>query len=243
MVRARARAPGPLRIDFVTLFPRMFEGPLSESILRRAAERGLVEFAFTDPREFSEDRHHTVDDRPYGGGAGMVMMAEPLYRALKKVRKRGSKVVLLSAQGARYDQRTAERLSREKHLVLVCGHYEGVDERILEHVDLELSVGDYVLTGGEIPAMVVADSVTRLIPGVLKKPDASARESFSTGLLDYPQYTRPSVWRGRKVPEILLGGDHAKIEAWRLEAALAATKRKRPDLLAAAGVGKRRRKS
>jgi tRNA (guanine37-N1)-methyltransferase len=232
-----------LRIDFVTLFPRMFEGPLSESILRRAAERGLVEFAFTDPREFSEDRHHTVDDRPYGGGAGMVMMAEPLYRALKKVRKRGSKVVLLSAQGARYDQRTAERLSREKHLVLVCGHYEGVDERILEHVDLELSVGDYVLTGGEIPAMVVADSVTRLIPGVLKKPDASARESFSTGLLDYPQYTRPSVWRGRKVPEILLGGDHAKIEAWRLEAALAATKRKRPDLLAAAGVGKRRRKS
>jgi tRNA (guanine37-N1)-methyltransferase len=209
----------------------MFEGPLSESILKRAQDRGLLAVGFTNPRDFAADRHRSVDDRPYGGGAGMLLMAEPLYQALRKARRRGSKVLLLSPQGRRFDQKLAASLARERHIVLVCGHYEGVDERILDFVDMELSVGDFVLTGGEIPAMAVIDSVARLLPGVLLKPEAAERESFSAGLLDFPQYTRPSLWRGRKVPPALLSGDHARIEAWRRRAAKAATRRKRPDLL------------
>ncbi|MFH2201845.1 MAG: tRNA (guanosine(37)-N1)-methyltransferase TrmD [Elusimicrobiota bacterium] len=220
-----------LRIDVVTLFPEMFVGPMSLSIVRRALDKGLFELAFTNPREFATDRHKTVDDRPFGGGPGMVLMAEPLYRALRKVRRPGAKVILLSPQGRRFEQADARRLSGEKHLVLLCGHYEGFDERLLDFVDEELSIGDYVLTGGELPAMVLVDAVARLLPGALAREDAAAEESFSSELLDYPQYTRPRVWRGRKAPEVLLGGDHAKIAAWRRAAARRATRRKRPERL------------
>ena len=220
-----------LRIDVVTLFPAMFAGPLSESILKRARAKGLLSVGFVNPRDFTEDRHRTVDDRPYGGGAGMGMMAEPLTRAIDQVRRRGSLVILMSPQGPRFDQALAQRLSRRRHLVLVCGHYEGIDERALASVDMELSLGDFVMTGGEIPALAVADAVARLVPGVLAKEESAARESFCAGLLDFPQYTRPRVWRRRKVPEDLLSGDHRRIAAWRARAALAATRRKRPDLL------------
>lgn len=220
-----------MRIDFVTLFPQMFEPIMGASILGRAREKGLLEVGYVNPRDFSKDKHRKVDDRPFGGGAGMVLSPEPLRAAVKSVAKKGSRVVFLSPQGARFDQATAARLSKEEHLVLVCGHYEGVDERAMSLFDEELSIGDFVLTGGELPAMVVADAVVRLIPGVLKKEDAAVAESFSEGKLDYPQYTRPRVWRGRKVPEALLSGDHKKIAEWRRNAALRATRRKRPDLL------------
>jgi tRNA (guanine37-N1)-methyltransferase len=220
-----------LRIDVVTLFPEMFEGPTSLSIVSRAQEKGLLELGFTNPRQFTKDRHKTVDDRPYGGGAGMVLMAEPFYQAIKKVKKRNSKVLLMSPQGRRFEQADARRLSREKHLILLCGHYEGFDERLMDYVDEEVSIGDYVLTGGELPAMVLIDSLARLQPGVLAKDDAAVEESFTGDMLDYPQYTRPQVWRGRKTPEVLLTGDHAKIEAWRKKAAKDATGRKRPDKL------------
>ncbi|MDE2291625.1 MAG: tRNA (guanosine(37)-N1)-methyltransferase TrmD [Elusimicrobia bacterium] len=220
-----------MRVAVVTLFPGMFEGPLTESIVKRAREKGLLEVSFVDPRAFSEDRHRTVDDRPYGGGPGMVLMAEPLYRAVKAARRRGSTVALMSPQGRRLDQALARELSRAKDLVLVCGHYEGFDERIRDFVDLELSLGDFVLTGGEIPAMAVIDAAARLLPGVLAKEGAAEAESFTEPLLDHPHYTRPRVWRGREVPAALLSGDHAAVAAWRRKAALAATKKKRPDLL------------
>jgi len=220
-----------IRIDAVTLFPEMFEGPTSLSIVSRAREKGLLELGFTNPREFTNDRHKTVDDRPYGGGAGMVLMAEPFYQAIRKVKKRASKVLLMSPQGRRFDQEYARRLSQEKHLILLCGHYEGFDERLSDYVDEEVSIGDYVLTGGELPAMVIIDSIARLLPGVLAKDDAALEESFTGELLDYPQYTRPRVWRGKETPEILLGGDHAKIAAWRKKAAKESTRRKRPDRL------------
>lgn len=209
----------------------MFEGPLSESIVQRARLKGLLELGFVNPRDFARDRHRTVDDRPYGGGAGMVLAPEPLYQAVRKVRRKGSKVILLSPQGRRFDQALARRLAGERHLILVCGRYEGVDERFMDFVDLELSIGDFVLTGGEIPAMAVVDATTRLLPGVLAKADAAVEESFTAGRLDYPQYTRPEVWRGRKTPAVLLSGDHARIAEWRRRAAEAATRRKRPDLL------------
>ncbi|MBI4346377.1 MAG: tRNA (guanosine(37)-N1)-methyltransferase TrmD [Elusimicrobia bacterium] len=225
------RRHGPLRIDIVTLFPEMFEPVLSASIVGRARKAGLVEVAFVNPRDFTEDRHRTVDDRPYGGGAGMVLMAEPVYRALKQVRRRGARVVYLSPQGKRFDQRLARELSRARHLVLLCGHYEGIDERVLEYVDAEVSLGDFVLTGGEIPAMAIVDAVARLVPGVLKKEDAALQESFSEGLLDFPQFTRPRVWRRRAVPDVLLSGDHRRIEEWRRDAQRRATQKKRPDLL------------
>ncbi|MBI5595887.1 MAG: tRNA (guanosine(37)-N1)-methyltransferase TrmD [Elusimicrobia bacterium] len=220
-----------MRVGVVTLFPRMFEGPLTESIVQRARDKGILELAFCDPRDFSEDRHRTVDDRPYGGGPGMVLMAEPLYRAVKKVRRRGSTVVMMSPQGRPFDQAAARRLSAAKDLVLVCGHYEGVDERVMDFVDEELSLGDFVMTGGEIAAMSVIDAVTRLLPGVLVKEGAAEAESFTGPSLDHPHYTRPRVWRGRAVPEVLCGGDHAAIAAWRRKAAKAATRKKRPDLL------------
>jgi tRNA (guanine37-N1)-methyltransferase len=221
-----------MRIDIVTLFPGMFSAALGESIVGRARERGLVEIGFVNPRDFSKDKHRRVDDRPYGGGAGMVLMAEPLAAAIKSVKKRGSRVVFLSPQGKRFAQDDARRLSSLKHVVLVCGHYEGIDERAMSLFDEELSIGDFVLTGGELPAMVVADALVRLVPGVLKKDDAAAKESFSEeGLLDFPQYTRPRVWRRKRVPEVLFSGDHARIAAWRSREAEAATRRKRPDLL------------
>lgn len=222
---------GKLRVDVVTLFPEMFEGPMSLSIVGRARTSGALKLGFVNPREFAADRRKTVDDRPYGGGAGMLLMAEPFYRAMRKVRKKDSKVLLLSPQGRPYDQKQARRLAGQKHLVLLCGHYEGFDERLLDFVDEEVSIGDYVLTGGELPAMVLIDSVARLLPGVLAKEDAASAESFSGALLDYPQYTRPRVWRGRETPEVLLSGDHAKIAAWRGKAAERATGKKRPDRL------------
>ena len=220
-----------MKIDFVTLFPEMFAGVLEASILGRARERGLLEVGFANPRDFSRDKHRKVDERPYGGGAGMLLMAEPLAAAIESAAGRGSRVVFLSPQGRPFGASVARRLSRLKHLVLVCGHYEGVDERAASLFDEEISIGDYVLTGGELPAMVVADAVARLIPGVLKKEDAVVRESFVAGLLDYPQYTRPRFWRGRRVPEVLLCGDHKRIETWRSRAARRATRKKRPDLL------------
>ncbi len=220
-----------MKIDFVTLFPAMFPSVMDASMMARAKDKGLLEWACVNPRDFTEDKHHKVDDRPFGGGPGMLMMVEPLEKAIKSVKKKGSKVIFLSPQGKTFNDKTAMRLSREKHLILVCGHYEGVDERTASLFDEEISVGDFVLTGGELPAMLVADAVARLVPGVLKKEDAAASESFAGGLLDFPQYTRPRVWRGREVPEILFSGDHAKIAEWRRTAAKAATKRKRPDLI------------
>jgi tRNA (guanine37-N1)-methyltransferase len=223
-----------MRIDFVTLFPDMFAPVMDASILGRAKEKGLLEWGCVNPRDFSEDKHRKVDDRPFGGGPGMVLMAEPLEKAITNVKKKGTKVIFLSPQGKTFTDRKASQLAKSKHLVLVCGHYEGVDERASDLFDEELSIGDYVLTGGELPAMVLADAVARKLPGVLKKEDAAESESFVAGLLDFPQYTRPRVWRGREVPEILFSGDHKKIAAWRLDAAKSATRRKRPDLMSRA---------
>ena len=220
-----------MRIDFVTLFPGMFSSVMDASIMARAQEKGLLSWGCVNPRDFSEDKHRKVDDRPFGGGPGMLMMVEPLAKAIKSVKTNGARVIFLSPQGERFNDGKAFSLAKEKHLIFVCGHYEGVDERALALFDEELSIGDYVLTGGELPAMLVADAVVRRLPGVLKKDDAAGSESFATGLLDFPQYTRPRVWRGREVPEILFSGDHAKIAEWRRKAALKATKRKRPDLI------------
>jgi len=220
-----------MRFDVVTLFPQMVDVPLSESIVGRARKQGLVKLGFVNPRDFTLDRHRTVDDRPYGGGAGMLMMAEPLFQAVKSVKKRGSLVVLLTPHGRRYDQKTARRLAAKKHVILVCGRYEGMDARFAETADEELSLGDFILTGGEAVAVAVIDSVTRLVPGVFRKEEAPVRESFTEPLLEAPQYTRPARWRGKSVPAVLLGGNHAAIEAWRKKKAQALTKSKRPDLL------------
>jgi tRNA (guanine37-N1)-methyltransferase len=220
-----------MRVDVVTLFPELVDGPLSGSIVGRARSRGILELGFSNPRDFTEDRHRTVDDRPYGGGPGMLMMAEPLYRAVKAVSKRGSRVVFLAPRGRKFDQALARELSKEKRLVLVCGHYEGVDERAHSLADDEISLGDFVLTGGEPAAVAVIDALTRLLPGTLKKSDAAEKESFTEPLLEAPQYTRPAVWRGKKVPAVLMSGDHAAIEAWRAKESLRLTKKRRPDLL------------
>jgi tRNA (guanine37-N1)-methyltransferase len=220
-----------VKIDFVTLFPGMFPSVMDASMMARAKDKGLLEWACVNPRDFTTDKHHKVDDRPFGGGPGMLMMAEPLEKAIKSVKTKKSRTIFLSPQGKTFNDKTAWRLSREEHLILVCGHYEGIDERAASLFDEEMSVGDFVLTCGELPAMLVADAVARLVPGVLKKEDATASESFSGGLLDFPQYTRPRVWRGREVPEILFSGDHKKIAEWRRNAALKATRKKRPDLI------------
>lgn len=218
----------------------MFDGPLTESLMGRARANGLIDLRIHDLRVFSTDpRHFKVDDRPYGGGAGMVLQAEPIYRALKRVRAsagRGRKrpkpyVVYLSPQGRVLNQKVAHALSRRSWIVLLCGHYEGVDERILRWVDEEISIGDYVLTGGELPAMVLADTVLRLVPGVVKERESIQKDSFQDGLLDYPHFTRPALWRGQKVPAVLLSGHHEEIQRWRKKQALAVTSRKRPDLV------------
>lgn len=219
-----------MRVDVVTLFPGMIDQPLSESIVGRARAEGFLELGFANPRDFTEDRHRTVDDKPYGGGTGMVMMAEPVYRALKKVRKRNSLVILLTPKGRRFDQAMALELSKKKHLVFICGHYEGIDERVTPLADMGLSIGDYVLTGGEPAAVAVIDAVTRLIPGVLRKGDATVNETFTDGLLEAPHYTRPGVWRGSKVPEALLSGNHKLIAEWRRAQAETLTSADRPDL-------------
>ncbi|MBP5287481.1 MAG: tRNA (guanosine(37)-N1)-methyltransferase TrmD [Elusimicrobiales bacterium] len=201
--------------DVITLFPEMVDFPLSQSITGRARKEKYLKLSFVNPRDFTEDRHRTVDDRPYGGGTGMLMKAEPVFRALEKVRKKTSYVILLTPKGQTFNQETALKLAKKKRLVFICGHYEGIDERITPLADMQLSIGDYVLTGGEPAAVVVIDAVTRLIPGVLKKEDATVNETFTDGLMEAPQYTRPAVWRGQSVPDALLSGNHKKIEEWR----------------------------
>ena len=220
-----------MRIDVLTLFPKMFESPFAESIVARARSAGRLELGFHDLRAWATDRHRTVDDVPYGGGAGMVFSPEPLTPAIREVRGRDGHVVLLSAQGRLFDEAVARRLASLEHLVLVAGHYEGVDERVIESdIDEELSIGDYIVTGGELPAMVVIDAVARLLPGVIE-PASLRDESHTSGLLEGPQYTRPPEFEGRKVPAVLLSGDHASIAKWRRAEAIRRTAERRPDLL------------
>ena len=220
-----------LAFDVVTLFPKMFESPFAESIVARACQAGTIDLRVHDLRSWTSDRHHVVDDAPYGGGAGMVMKPEPLARAVRALRGPGARVVLLSAQGRRFDQPVARRLASMTQLVLVCGHYEGVDERVIESdIDEELSVGDYVLTGGELGAMIVIDAVARLVPGVIEAASLE-HESHTEGLLEGPQYTRPPEFEGRRVPAVLLSGDHAAIQKWRRAEAIRRTLERRPDLI------------
>jgi tRNA (guanine37-N1)-methyltransferase len=221
-----------LRIDVVTLFPEMFVGPLGSSIPARAIERGLVEVHLIDLREHGLGRHRTVDDTTYGGGPGMVLRPEPVVAAIESLRRPESPVVLLDPAGERFRQSRARELATADHLVLVCPRYEGIDERIRRHVDLELSIGDYVVSGGELPALVVIDAVIRLVPGAIDAA-SSADESFADGLLEYPQYTRPAEFRGEGIPEVLLSGNHEQIRRWRLRESLRRTAARRPDLLEA----------
>lgn len=224
-----------MRIDILTLFPEMVDSVLSESIIGRARKNGVIEINCINIRNFSKDKHRRVDDYPYGGGTGMVMQAQPIYDACKSIidsSKTRPVVIYMSPQGRVFNQKTAKKLAEFEHIILLCGHYEGIDERVIEEiVDFELSVGDYVLTGGELPAIIVADCVSRLVPGVLASEDSYTEESHYNGLLEYPQYTRPPEFMGRKVPEVLLSGHHKNIEAWRREQSLLRTKQKRPDLL------------
>ncbi len=228
-----------MRIEVVTIFPEMFSSPLSESMLRIAQERGILTVRTHDLRDYTEDKHRQVDDAPYGGGPGMVMKPEPFFAAVEDLKGRygpADEVILMSPRGRRLGQRLLEELARKESLVILCGRYEGVDERVHEHLaTMELSIGDYVLTGGELPAMVVIDGVTRLLEGVLGDEASVVHESFSEGFLEYPQYTRPAEFRGWKVPDVLLSGDHVEIERWRKQKARDLTARLRPDLLRATG--------
>jgi tRNA (guanine37-N1)-methyltransferase len=220
-----------MRFDIFTLFPEMFAGPFDASILARAREQGLVTIALHNPRDATTDRHHVVDDYPYGGGAGMVMKPEPLFAAVESTYE-GGPIILLSPRGRLFTQAVARELAAESRVTLICGHYEGVDERVREHlVTDELSIGDFVLTGGELAAMVIVDAVTRLLPGVLA-PGSTDEESHTAGLLEYPHYTRPPDFRGWRVPDMLLSGNHAAIARWRRKESLRATRLRRPDLLA-----------
>lgn len=222
----------PLAIDVITIFPGMLKGFLDESMIKRAVEKNAVRIRALDLRLFTRDVHRTTDDRPYGGGAGMVMKPEPIFEAVEAVRTPEARVLLMTPQGRRFDQALAQELALERHLIFLCGHYEGVDERVSEAlVTDEVSIGDYVLTNGALPAAVVIDAVVRLIPGVLGADDATEEESFVAERLEYPQYTRPAEFRGRKVPDVLLSGNHEAIARWRSEQALARTKKRRPDLL------------
>jgi tRNA (guanine37-N1)-methyltransferase len=225
-----------MKIDILTIFPNTFEPILNESIIKRAKDKGLVDISVHNIRDYSEDKHRKVDDRPFGGGPGMVFKPQPIFEAVKKLKteNRGQKteVILLSPQGKTLNQKLAQKLSKQKHLILICGHYEGIDERVrLKLVDEEISIGDYVLTGGELPAMVLTDAVVRLVKGVLGDEDSSKSDSFCDGLLKYPHYTRPANYKGMKVPEVLLSGDHEKIAQWRKDQSLKVTKKKRPELL------------
>ena len=224
-----------MRVDVLTLFPEMFESTLSCSILNRAQEASLVEIVLTDIRDFAADNYRKVDDKPYGGGPGMVMMPGPVFDCFEHVRKLSpdkGRTILLTPQGQRFDQKKAAELSKEKRLIFIAGKYEGFDERIRIGLDAEqISIGDYVLNGGELAAMVIIDAIVRLLPGALGDEDSSKDDSFSEGLLEYPQYTRPEVFRDMKVPDILLSGDHAKIAEWRKQQSLERTKKWRPDLL------------
>jgi len=225
-----------MKIEIITTFPQIIEAVIGESILKRARDRGAIEIEAVNLRDFTHDRHHTTDDEPYGGGPGMVMKCEPVFEAVETLiaRTRGGnpRVVLMTPQGRRFDQSVAKELASCAHIIIICGRYEGVDERIREHlVTEEISIGDYVLTGGEIAALVVTDAVARLLPGVLGDERSPESESFSSGLLEYPQYTRPADFRGYRVPEVLLSGNHAQIESWRRAQSLERTLRRRPDLL------------
>lgn len=219
-----------MKFNVLTLFPEMFSA-LDESIIGRGKEKGLIDINLINIRDFSKNKHKKVDDTPYGGGAGMVMMPDIVYDAYKSLNSKDAKVIYMSPQGQKLNQKKVVELSKEKHIILLCGHYEGIDQRVIDEiVDEEISIGDYVLTGGELPAMIVIDSVSRYIEGVLKD-DSTKEESFSEGLLEYPQYTRPEVFNGKQVPEVLLSGHHENIDKWRREQSLKNTKKKRPDLL------------
>jgi tRNA (guanine37-N1)-methyltransferase len=225
-----------MEFDIISGFPAMFEGPLSHSMVRRACDRGLVTIRLHDLRDHATDRHRKIDDVPFGGGGGMILLPGPLFAAVESIKERfpreSSRTLLLCPQGTRYDQENARRLAGHDRLILICGHYEGVDERVRENlIDESVSIGDYVLTGGEIPAMVLVDTLTRLVPGALGDEMAARHDTFSQEGFDFPQYTRPADFRGLKVPEVLLSGNHEKIAAWRKARALEATARKRPDLL------------
>ena len=233
-----------MRIDIITLFPEICRAPLGESMMKRAQEKGIVELHIHNLRDWTTDKHHVVDDAPFGGGQGMVMKAEPIFAAVEDLERRTSKIergrignrkskmVLMSPAGQRFDQQLAKQLSQEAHLIVVCGHYEGVDHRVIEYlVDLEISIGDYVLTNGAIAAVALVDAIVRLLPGTLGHEQSAADDSFSNGLLEAPQYTRPAEFRGWKVPDVLLSGNHAKIARWRKEQAIKRTGENRPDLL------------
>ena len=220
-----------MKIDVITAFEELIDSTLSHSIVGRARKAGIIKLGTLSPRVFTGDKHQTIDDRPYGGGPGMLLKAEPLYQAIKKLRKKTSYVVLTSPRGQTFTQETAKRLAKKRHLILVCGHYEGVDARIYPYVDEEVSLGDFILTGGELAACVMIDAITRLQKGTFKKDGVTRAESFEDNLLEAPQYTRPEVWRGKRVPAVLLNGNHKEIEAWKREESLKITKQFRPDLL------------
>ena len=219
-----------MKIDVLTLFPDMFNNIFNESIIKRAINDNLVEINIHNIRDYSKDPHKKVDDTPYGGGSGMVLMCQPIFDAVKSLRSDNSKVILLTPSGKLYKQSVAFNLSHEKHLILICGHYEGFDERIKSICNMEISIGDYILTGGEVPAMVIIDSVTRLIDGVIKKESYEC-DSFTDNLLDYPTYTKPRIYEGLEVPSVLVNGDHDKISKWRRKEQIEITKKNRPDLL------------
>ena len=223
-----------MKIDILTLFPGMLQGPLSESMLKKAQEKGLLSLKIVDIRDFTTDKHKTADDTPYGGGAGMVMKAEPIFKAVTSNRKPVTRIILMCPTGKLLTHEEIKALAKQEHLVIICGHYEGIDERVRDLVDEEISIGDYVLTGGEIPAMVLVDSVARQIPGVVKEEESIRKDSFYEGILDYPSYTKPEEFDGKKVPGVLLSGHHAEIEKWRRKESLKKTLERRPDLLAKA---------
>jgi tRNA (guanine37-N1)-methyltransferase len=231
-----------MKIDILTLFPEICRAPLSESMMKRAQENKIVDLRIHNLRDWTADKHHVVDDAPFGGGQGMVMKPEPIFKAVEalktnpKSQTSNPKVILMSPAGKRFDQTLATELSKESHLIIICGHYEGVDHRVIEHlVDLEISIGDYVLTNGAIAAVVLVDAVVRLLPGVLGDEQSAADDSFASGLLEGPQYTRPAEFRGWKIPDVLLSGNHAEIASWRKEQALNRTKQNRPDLIGRGG--------
>jgi tRNA (guanine37-N1)-methyltransferase len=221
-----------VKIDILTLFPDICRAPLGESIMKRAQENGIVDLRIHNLRDWTTDKHHIVDDAPFGGGQGMVMKPEPIFAAVEDLRNQASRVVLMSPAGHRFDQHLATQLSGEPHVIIVCGHYEGVDHRVIEHlVDLEISIGDYVLTNGAIAAVVLVDAIVRLLPGALGHEQSAVDDSFNHGLLEAPHYTRPAEFRDWKVPEVLLSGNHAEIATWRKEQAIKRTRENRPDLL------------
>ena len=236
-----------MRIDVVTIFPEMFAGPFGASITKRAVDKGILDIHLTNFRDFSFDKHHHVDDSPFGGGAGMVLKPEPMYRAVRDVLAQSQaydgrrRVLIMDPSGATFTQAKAKELASYEQLVFICGHYEGFDARIYDLADEAVSIGDYVLTGGELPAMVIVDAVSRMLPGVLGDEESAPTDSFYDGLLGFPQYTRPREFEGKVVPDVLISGDHAKIRAWRREQALLATKKHRPDLLAKAELSEKER--